>query len=363
MATWASIAKPPEQATKVVAKPQNTSPRAFAFAATANQSNAKTPFSWAAKVAGNATEKNNPSPTGVADVHALPSPNFSSASKLTRAAELKQIALDLESSRAGLNLVFKQVVTTSASNARSESVVAPAVEGNATNKGESCKAENEKHNVEWPTKQPVQPVTEAKMKKRQRQIDMGKRTAGYKNYTHHVPKEDRKPRNRKHPVTPNKTAFVSKRKFDRKIASWRKKLHAWDSEGPYTSDEATPTKRDEPKDEGDKTAAAESKRVLRATSWADMADSDSESDSDVEDRTSLLSGSTTTKTAISTAEEFQTTRTKRKAEGELLPARHEKREKVSVEDTAVVEKPISRALQLAKERAAAKKAAAAKANA
>ena len=75
----------------------------------------------------------------------------------------------------------------------------------------------------------------------------------------------------------------------------------------------------------------------------------------------MLSGSTGAKSAAS-SQVPDTTRTKRKAQDELLPARHEKREKMNAGDSAASEKPASRALQLARQRAAAKKAAIAAGN-
>jgi hypothetical protein len=207
MSSWASIAAPEPAKLAAVSKPAaTTTPRAFAFAAKANQSQqvATGAFSWAAKVAGkNGTQ--NPSPTGVDDIDglaAVASPNFSSASKLTRAAELKQIALDLESSRAGLNLAFTQAVTTSNADTPSATAAAPATAG--------------KRVLPVQPVQPVQPITEAKMAKRQRQIDIGKATTGYKNYAHHVKKKARESKNPRHPKTPKKGGKYQQTPFSRK---------------------------------------------------------------------------------------------------------------------------------------------------
>eukprot|EP00946_MAST-07B_sp_MAST-7B-sp1_P003427 g3427.t1 len=369
MSSWASIA-----ATSTANAPTNTdapsraTPRPFAFAAEAaktKQPAGATPgaFSWASKVAGN----KKPSPTCVGDIEGMASPTFSSASKLTRAAELKQIALDLESSRAGLNLAFKQAVTTSAAAAAAGA--SPATSASPAVSDAAASAEGSKKREKPKRIQPVQPITEAKMAKRQRQIDIGKATVGYKNYIHHVSKKKREFKNPRHPKTPKKEANISKRNFQGLIAAWRKQLHAWDDAGPFVIEEASksaspPVAKVTPSGENAADTGA-AVRLRRGSSWADMADSDSDDDDD--DVADMLSGSRGAKSlaaaaaaaaAAATAPAKDTTRVKRKAEDELLPARHEKREKVNAGDSAVAEKPVSRALQLARQRAAAKKAAA-----
>ena len=366
MSSWASIAAP---ATKPSTTPSTivtaahsptteglgltSTPRAFAFAATASASaSGGGAFSWAAKVTGKNSGEHNPSPTGVADIDALSamaSPAFSSASKLTRAAELKQISLDLESSRAGLNLAFKQAVTTAAPSAATTNAKSEDSKFKAAEASPAVDATNG-----MPV-QPVQPLTEAKIAKRQRQIDIGKATVGYKNYIHHVSKKAREFKNPRHPNTPKKTAKISKRNFQGLIAAWRKQLHKWDDTGPFLKEPSTSAANINVAEEDAVLVAStavkeEAARVRRASSWADMADSDSDED---EDDDSMLSGSSKSKAVSS----IDTTRTKRKAENELLPARHEKREKVNTEESAVAVKPVSRALQLARQRAAAKKAA------
>ena len=93
-------------------------------------------------------------------------------------------------------------------------------------------------------------------------------------------------------------------------------------------------------------------RPLRSKSWADMADSDDSDSEEDEDQTMKPP-----------SPEFQGLRTKRKAREELLPARMEKKANteggtVSTSNGSGSEKskkPMSRALQLAKERAAARK--------
>jgi len=67
-----------------------------------------------------------------------------------------------------------------------------------------------------------------RLETRQRQIDIGKATAGYQNYSKMVPKERRK---RTDPWTPNKNQVCSKRSWDGQIRKWRRELHQWDPPG------------------------------------------------------------------------------------------------------------------------------------
>jgi len=67
-----------------------------------------------------------------------------------------------------------------------------------------------------------------RLETRQRQIDIGKATAGYQNYSKIVPKERRK---RTDPWTPNKNQVCSKRSWDGQIRKWRRELHQWDPPG------------------------------------------------------------------------------------------------------------------------------------
>ena len=188
---------------------------------------------------------------------------------------------------------------------------------------------------------------------------------GYKNYCHHVPKESRDENNERHPFTPKARKSGSKRAFAGTLKAWKKALHLWDEEGPFNNEKvaaataaaatATMTTTKENEAEGD--AFAEKKmnmfeRPLRSKSWADMADSD-DSDSEEDEDQAMKPPSP----------EFQGLRTKRKAREELLPARMEKKANteggtVSTSNGSGSEKskkPMSRALQLAKERAAARK--------
>lgn len=90
----------------------------------------------------------------------------------------------------------------------------------------SCSSEDQE-------KKKVQPKTAVKMEtdrdiliRRQKQVDYGKNTAAYDNYSSSV-----KRRNRvkgKHPFTPNKFQMTSRRSWDKQIRLWRIKLHEYD---------------------------------------------------------------------------------------------------------------------------------------
>lgn len=77
------------------------------------------------------------------------------------------------------------------------------------------------------TRAPIEELTEARLEKRQRQIDIGKSTAGYIAYTQQVPKHKRQLRREEHPVTPSKSQHCSKRQWDGKVRKWRRLLHLW----------------------------------------------------------------------------------------------------------------------------------------
>lgn len=68
---------------------------------------------------------------------------------------------------------------------------------------------------------------EETLKRREKQIEYGKCTDGYRHYTQRVPLLKRQP---KHPFTPPKYVKCSRRTWDGLVKVWRRHLHSWDSE-------------------------------------------------------------------------------------------------------------------------------------
>ena len=66
---------------------------------------------------------------------------------------------------------------------------------------------------------------QAVVHRRQKQIDYGKNTIGYRNYCRLVPKASR---GKKHLHTPDKYLKYSRRSWDQQIRMWRLKIHEWD---------------------------------------------------------------------------------------------------------------------------------------
>jgi hypothetical protein len=88
---------------------------------------------------------------------------------------------------------------------------------------------------------PVIETDPHKLKQRAKQIEFGKNTIGYQNYTNRVPRRSRVPGNKSHPVTPRINKVVSKRNFDGQVRAWRRALHQWDVlPGEETKLEVTP---------------------------------------------------------------------------------------------------------------------------
>ena len=319
--------------------------RSFAFAASASKS-------WASVV-----HRDTSTPSS--------SSSFSKV-QVSRAQDLKKIEFDLESSRAGLNLAFKNVVSTSSMNSAATPGPSSTLRtetpttGRAAAKFAASSIANASKTSGDVVEKEVKPLTDAQVAKREKQISYGKNTVGYTNYINHVKKSERESGNERHPQTPkpNSQSIRSKRQFAGAVKMWKKALHMWDDAGSCNAAEMKATATAGDVDTTTETAAGAGakkgnvfKRAMRTKSWADMADSD-DSDSDDEEMAD----------AKPPSPEFQGLRTKRKATEELLPARMEKKantKETEDDEAQPTKKPMSRALQLAKERAAARKAAAA----
>ena len=67
---------------------------------------------------------------------------------------------------------------------------------------------------------------EKRLTKRQRQIDIGKETVGYKVYCEKITRAER---TKHHPQTPDKGVACSSRSWQGVVRVWRRKLHYWDT--------------------------------------------------------------------------------------------------------------------------------------
>ena len=77
-----------------------------------------------------------------------------------------------------------------------------------------------------PRPSPLTPPNQHQLSQRWKQIDIGKNTLAYDEYSMRVPRHLRERRNRKHPVTPNPHTPRSKRAFDGLVRAWRRDLYA-----------------------------------------------------------------------------------------------------------------------------------------
>lgn len=75
---------------------------------------------------------------------------------------------------------------------------------------------------------------EARLRARQKQIEYGKNTDGYRNYIAKVPKDQRV---KGMPSTPEKYQKCSKRSWDGQVRKWRRQLHAYDPAPAPLSDD------------------------------------------------------------------------------------------------------------------------------
>ncbi|KAL8570400.1 hypothetical protein ACOMHN_035818 [Nucella lapillus] len=92
-----------------------------------------------------------------------------------------------------------------------------------------------------PPRDPPKTPTKEQLTRRQKDIDYGKATAGYKNYLERVPRDQR---GNMCPQTPDKHVKVARRVWDVGVRSWRRSLHDWDApkQNPYTTPSSSPTK-------------------------------------------------------------------------------------------------------------------------
>ena len=77
-------------------------------------------------------------------------------------------------------------------------------------------------------RQAPEELTEHKLAQRQRQVDIGKASAGYARYVDAVPRDKREFRNAQHPATPDRTRACSKRAWDGQVKVWRFALKQWE---------------------------------------------------------------------------------------------------------------------------------------
>lgn len=89
----------------------------------------------------------------------------------------------------------------------------------------SCSSSNSGSSTAFPKQQPE--TDPEILARRQKQIDFGKNTVGYDNYTAQVPKASRR---KDQPRTPPMHLKYSRRAWDGMVKKWRIQLHEWDQE-------------------------------------------------------------------------------------------------------------------------------------
>ena len=78
----------------------------------------------------------------------------------------------------------------------------------------------------------IEPLTDKKLERRLKDINMGKAIKGYSNYIAAVPINKRDQRKREHPVTPDRYKEMSKKVWDYSVATWKSRIHLWDDNNP-----------------------------------------------------------------------------------------------------------------------------------
>ncbi|XP_045773262.1 histone RNA hairpin-binding protein [Maniola jurtina] len=119
--------------------------------------------------------------------------------------------------------------------ATKEKMKSDSRESSSSRKKSKPNGKNDSEKSSKPAKKPIELETDQDvLQRRQKQIDYGKNTVGYQNYTHQVPMDKR---TKEDPKTPDKYAKYSRRSWDMLIKIWRKKLHEFDGENIDFEDE------------------------------------------------------------------------------------------------------------------------------
>ncbi|XP_005089698.2 uncharacterized protein LOC101857844 isoform X2 [Aplysia californica] len=73
----------------------------------------------------------------------------------------------------------------------------------------------------------LSPIDEARLARKEKDVQYGKNTDAYKLYTEVVPKASRSRNKKYHPRTPEKRIKCSRRSWDSQIKIWKRRLHTW----------------------------------------------------------------------------------------------------------------------------------------